>query len=373
MEEWKECKLGDIAHFTTGKLNSNAAEDNGIYPFFTCSPETFKINSYAFDTSAILLAGNNAEGNFNIKRYSGKFNAYQRTYVITVDDNTDLIFLFYALKLCLAEFKHISQGTATKFLTAQILNNFVIRIPPLPTQQKIAAILSSLDDKIELNNKINTNLEQQAQALFKEMFESKIQNVSENDGRSLGEIVNVIDNRGKTPPLEATKTDFPIIDVGTLNSPGRIINYKDCTKFVSKTTYETFFRAGHPKEKDVLLLTVGCNLALLKYYIGSVGCIAQNIVAFRAKEISSLYIYEYLKFIQPDLVSYDIGSAQPSIKVTHIIKHLIYIPTNDELSKFNSFAKCITEQIYNNVCENERLISIRDTLLPKLMDGEIEV
>ena len=266
-----------------------------------------------------------------------------------------------------------SKGTKMPRGDKTSIMNYPIKLPPLPTQQKIAAILSSLDDKIELNNKINTNLEHQAQALFKEMFESKIQNVSENDGRSLGEIVNVIDNRGKTLPLEATKTDFPIIDVGTLNSPGRIINYKDCTKFVSKTTYETFFRAGHPKEKDVLLSTVGCNLALLKYYIGSVGCIAQNIVAFRAKEISSLYIYEYLKFIQPDLVSYDIGAAQPSIKVTHIIKHLIYIPTNDELSKCNSFAKCITEQIYNNVCENERLISIRDTLLPKLMDGEIDV
>ena len=94
---------------------------------------------------------------------------------------------------------------------------------------------------------------------------------------------------------------------------------------------------------------------------------------FKLAKTFSRIIYEYLKFIQPDLVSYDIGSAQPSIKVTHIIKHLIYIPTNDELSKFDSFAKCITEQIYNNVCENERLISIRDTLLPKLMSGEIDI
>ena len=74
-----------------------------------------------------------------------------------------------------------------------------------------------------------------------------------------------------------------------------------------------------------------------------------------------------------DLLAYDIGSVQPSIKVTHIIKHLIYIPTNDELSKLDSFAKSITEQIYNNVCENERLISIRDTLLLRLMNGEINL
>lgn len=77
MREWKEYKLGEIAIFKTGKLNSNAAVKNGKYPFFTCSPITLAINEYAYDQEAILLAGNNAEGNFSIKKYSGKFNAYQ--------------------------------------------------------------------------------------------------------------------------------------------------------------------------------------------------------------------------------------------------------------------------------------------------------
>lgn len=384
MEEWKEYKLSDICDYGKDRIEVSSL-DNSNY----ISTENMLPNRAGITTATTLPTGEYTPSFeiddtlvSNIRPYFKKI--WKATFsggcsadvlVFKAKENVSKEYLYYVL----ADdefFKYsmtTSKGTKMPRGDKASIMNYPIKLPPLPTQQKIAAILSSLDDKIELNNKINTNLEHQAQALFKEMFESKIQNVSENDGRSLGEIVNVIDNRGNTPPLEATKTDFPIIDVGTLNSPGRIINYKDCTKFVSKTTYETFFRAGHPKEKDVLLSTVGCNLALLKYYIGSVGCIAQNIVAFRAKEISSLYIYEYLKFIQPDLVSYDIGSAQPSIKVTHIIKHLIYIPTNDELSKFNSFAKCITEQIYNNVCENERLISIRDTLLPKLMDGEIDV
>ena len=76
------CKLGDIAKFTTGKLNSNAAQDNGKYPFFTCAPEALKIDDYAFDTEAIILAGNNADGNFHIQHFKGKFNAYQRTYAL---------------------------------------------------------------------------------------------------------------------------------------------------------------------------------------------------------------------------------------------------------------------------------------------------
>ena len=82
MSEWKEYKLGEIASFQTGKLNSNEAVENGLYPFFTCSPITLRINTYAYDQKAILLAGNNAEGNFSIKYYEGKFNAYQRTYII---------------------------------------------------------------------------------------------------------------------------------------------------------------------------------------------------------------------------------------------------------------------------------------------------
>lgn len=82
MSTWPQYKFKDLASLKTGKLDSNAAVDGGEYPFFTCAPETYSIDHYAFDTTAILLAGNNATGVFPIKYYSGKFNCYQRTYVI---------------------------------------------------------------------------------------------------------------------------------------------------------------------------------------------------------------------------------------------------------------------------------------------------
>jgi type I restriction enzyme S subunit len=86
----------------TGKLDSNAAELNGEYPFFTCSPETLRINTFAFDTEAVLLAGNNADGIYPLKYYNGKFNAYQRTYIIeSLDDNRlNVKFLYYLLNFC---------------------------------------------------------------------------------------------------------------------------------------------------------------------------------------------------------------------------------------------------------------------------------
>ena len=160
MKEWKKYKLGDIVSFTTGKLDSNAAVIDGEYPFFTCSPETLKIDSYAFNQKAILLAGNNAEGNFSVKYYEGKFNAYQRTYVISVidEDIVDYTFLYYALKICLLKFKMMSQGTSTKFLTKSILNSFEMELPCITAQRAIAAILKSIDSKIQINQLINDNL-----------------------------------------------------------------------------------------------------------------------------------------------------------------------------------------------------------------------
>lgn len=383
MEEWKECRLGDYCDYGKDRTEVSSL-DNSTY----ISTENMLPNRAGITTATTLPTGELTPSFViddtlvsNIRPYFKKI--WKATFsggcsadvlVFKAKENVSKEYLYYVL----ADdefFKYsmtTSKGTKMPRGDKTSIMNYPVKLPPLPTQQKIAAILSSLDDKIELNNKINTNLEQQAGALFKNWFANKIDNVSEKDGRALDTLIDIVDNRGKTPPSSNEKNDFPILDVGALNSTGRIIDYKNCTKYVDEQTYNTFFRDGHPRENDILISTVG-SLAQMKFFKGDKGCIAQNVVAFRTLNTSPFYLYEYLKFIKNDLLAYDIGSVQPSIKVTHIIKHLIYIPTNNELSKFDSFAKSITEQIYNNVCENERLISIRDTLLPKLMNGEIEV
>ncbi len=117
--KFRKVKLCEILSFKTGKLDSNAAVDNGCYPFFTCSPVTLSINTHAFDTEAVLLAGNNANGVFSVKYYNGKFNAYQRTYVITPLDNSEVNvkWLYFRIKYVTSELQSMSVGTATKFLT----------------------------------------------------------------------------------------------------------------------------------------------------------------------------------------------------------------------------------------------------------------
>lgn len=79
---WRKGKLGDLVTFKTGKLDSNASVPDGDFPFFTCSQETLRTNTYSFDTECVLLAGNNANGIFPLKYFHGKFDAYQRTYVV---------------------------------------------------------------------------------------------------------------------------------------------------------------------------------------------------------------------------------------------------------------------------------------------------
>ena len=82
-EGWAWARLGNITDITTGRLDANAQVEDGVYPFFTCGEEVLQTDTFAFDCDAVLLGGNNAVGDFKMHRFSGKFNAYQRVYVIT--------------------------------------------------------------------------------------------------------------------------------------------------------------------------------------------------------------------------------------------------------------------------------------------------
>jgi type I restriction enzyme S subunit len=222
--------------------------------------------------------------------------------------------------------------------------------------------------------RVNHHLEQMARAIFKSWFVDFEPFGGEMPLNwrevPLGSLVQSIDNRGKTPPLAPQHTDYPIIDVKALSGSQRVIDFNNCTKFVYAETYNSWFRSGHPQPYDILLSTVG-SLAEMKLFFGNRGCIAQNVVGFRSK--MPLYLYQYLQYIKDDLVSYNIGSVQPSIKVTHIIKHLILIPTDEVLQQFNKSVQQMTEEIYTNHCQNEHLTILRDTLLPRLMSGELSI
>ena len=146
--------LGKECNITTGKLNSEDATMDGEYPFFTCSQETYKTNTFAFDQEAVLLAGNNASAIYPLKIYKGKFNAYQRTYVIS--SNNELISnyqIYFDLKDMLEEFKGVSFGTTTKFLTMTILNPIKLHVFSEKDSCELTRQLKICFDEITLNQK----------------------------------------------------------------------------------------------------------------------------------------------------------------------------------------------------------------------------
>ncbi|NLY00753.1 MAG: restriction endonuclease subunit S [Rhodopirellula sp.] len=160
----KKVPLGELVNITTGKLDANAAVADGQYPFFTCSREVYAINEHAFDCEAILLAGNNAVGDFNVKHYEGKFNAYQRTYVITVNDKKRVLyrFLYYQMLRSLKKFKEQSVGAGTKFLKLGIINNLEIALPSVAEQERIATEMDSL---LEQTDRLQSIYQQKLAAL----------------------------------------------------------------------------------------------------------------------------------------------------------------------------------------------------------------
>lgn len=147
----KKESLGNLVDIRTGKLDANAAVQGGKYPFFTCSRQVFAIDKCAFDCEAILLAGNNAVGDFNVKHYKGKFNAYQRTYVITTNQQKRVSyrFLYFQMRRSLKAFKAQSVGAGTKFLKLDMIKNMEIVLPPVGEQARLASQMDLLLENTE--------------------------------------------------------------------------------------------------------------------------------------------------------------------------------------------------------------------------------
>ena len=376
MSEWKIYKLGDIATFQTGKLNSNAAVSNGQYPFFTCSPITLSIDTWAFDKEAIILAGNNAEGNFSIKYYKGKFNAYQRTYIIEAMQGVcDTKFLYYSLKIFLKHFKRLSQGTSTKFLTAVILRSIEISLPPLAEQKRIADILSAIDDKIELNRRINANLEQQAQALYKswfvdfEPFGGKIP----EDWRVgvISDIVDLLNGFAFKSSDFVENGLYKLITIKGVQDGKMSLDGADCLNVIPPKMPQWC----KLKKEDILLSLTGnvgrCCL------VDTENCLLnQRVAKLQPKEeYNRLFIYALFRQeeMKARMISISRGTAQMNLSPKETGKLSLIIPSNEVLKDFGNRFNNIIHILTNNIVESSYLAQLRDTLLPKLMSGEIKV
>lgn len=389
MGKWKEVMLTDVTlKIGDGLHGTPNYDDKGDYYFINgnnlyqgkivIKEETKKVNKTEFEKhkknlsdKTILLGINGTIGNValynNEKCILGKSACY-----INVNENIYRSYLYY--NLLNKDFQIFIEGIATGTTIPNVplkgLREYQLLLPPLPEQKRIAEVLSGLDDKINLLHLNNKTLDQLAETLFRQWFlEEKEEDCKKS---TLGELVKVIDNRGKTPSFTETKTDYPIIEVNALNGKNRYIDYSLIKKYVDEHTYNNWFRAGHPKLNDILFSTVG-SIGEMSMLLNPIGTIAQNIVALRAEKISPYYLYQYLMSIQDEIKEFDIGSVQPSIKVTHLTKIEIPMPDSNKVNLFDNQAKDICNKISINYNQIQRLETLRNTLLPKLMSGVVTV
>ncbi|WP_270320266.1 restriction endonuclease subunit S [Bacteroides uniformis] len=162
-------KLGDICQITTGKLDANAQVDNGIYPFFTCAEQPFKIDSFAFDTEALLISGNGANLGY-INYYHGKFNAYQRTYVLDIFSE-NIQYIKWALKVLLPKRIAIEKSSSnTPYIVLSTLSDLRLPIPNKSIQCHIAKLMQSLERKLSSQIALNGSYNRLKQYLLRQMF-----------------------------------------------------------------------------------------------------------------------------------------------------------------------------------------------------------
>ena len=365
-------KLLDTCFLRTGKLDSNCATENGKYPFFTCAPTPLKIDEFAFDEDAILLAGNNAQGNFHIQRFTGKFNAYQRTYVITAKNGWDIDYIKYSIEIALNHLKRMAQGSQTKFLTLGMLESFYLKDISLQEQKKTIRLLKAVDQKISLNNRINDNLQRQLKLLYDYWFTQF--DFPDETGRPYRT------SGGKMQTDPTLRRPIPIgWEVKTL---GDILVEKpksDIQVGRAKTATGSFpfFTSGDTVLEWSEALVEGRNCFLntggnadVKFYVGAAAYSTDTWCVTGEKDFSD-YLYLLLESMRPELhKKYFQGTGLKHLQKNLLKNREICIPPDAVLRAFNEQIQPMLTLISQNIRENKKLTDLRDWLLPLLMNGQ---
>ena len=206
----KKVKLGQLVSIQTGKLDANAAVFGGKYPFFTTAKEDSRINEYAYDGEVVLVAGN---GDLNVKYYKGKFNAYQRTYILTSNSNVRMKYLYYFLDKYIEVLRYQSIGGVIKYIKLNNLSDAQIPMRSIFEQDKIIGILEKLDNEIIIRSKQLSELSNLVKSRFNEMFGDIILNDKEWKVSKWNEILTIRNGKNQKN-VEDNNGQFPIYGSG---------------------------------------------------------------------------------------------------------------------------------------------------------------
>lgn len=373
--EWKEVRLGDILNFHRGHDLPREKMEFGDIPV-AASNGIIGYHNVATDISPCITIGRS--GNIGIPYIYKKCWAHNTTLYIDNFKGNDPLYLYYLCKTI--PFKSFVGGSAVPTLNRNHIHPIMVKyIPNLSDQRKIAGILSALDAKIENNNKINANLEAQAQALFKSWFvdftpfkdqpfvDSELGPIPQ--GWKVGKLTDIaVYLNGlamqKFPPQDI-KDSFPVLKIKELgagicdNSSDRCSN-KVPKKYIIEDGDIIFSWSG------TLMVDVWCG--------GQCG-LNQHLFKVSSSNYPKWFYYHWTKKHLRDFIhiARDKAVTMGHIKRGHLDNALVVVPNNFILEKATHLFEPLLNMVISKRIENQRLAALRDTLLPKLMSGEIKL
>lgn len=395
--EWKSYKLGELATFFNGRAYKNEE-------FLSYGTPIVRIQNLTGEGKTVYsnleLENNKYINNGDlIFAWSATFGPYIwkgpksifHYHIWKIECNKDLLdkeFFYYKLHQITKALKGSGNGTLFVHITKGQMENTEILIPDLRHQRRIAEILTSLDEKIELNSSINQTLEEIARSIYNEWFSNY--NYPNADGKrkhsELGEIPIEwdVDSIGKICYVQngyafksndfQEKGDIGIIKIKNIN--GNIVDIEN-TDFVDVNVVEKLDKKFKIESGSLLIAMTGAE-------VGKIGLVPlnhknlwlnQRVGMFKEKaNYSNLFLYLLLSTenYQTTIQNSALGSAQPNISASAIENIRAIIPTDEVIEQFGKIVKPIFTKILDNLAENETLKSTRDNLLPKLILGEVE-
>ena len=332
-------KLGEYVNIKTGKLDANASSENGKYPFFTCAIEPLKIDTYSYDCECVLVAGN---GDLNVKYYSGKFDAYQRTYIIESCDKSKLYvpYMYYFLDKYVETLRKLSIGGVIKYIKLGNLTDAEIPIPELSIQKKIVFNLDKVTHTIDTCNAILEKLDLLVKSRFIELFGDPVENPFQWDTIPLENACqSIVDCPHSTPSDTFENTGYMCIRTSIVKKNAILW---DKIEYIPKDEYDQRIKRRKPQKGDIIYTREGailgiaaiidkdCNVALGQRSM----LLSPNTEICLPEFISSAMNFDSFFNRVTEGVS---GSASPHINVADIRAFGIMIPPIDLQEQFAAF------------------------------------
>lgn len=376
MSEWKTYKLGDLVTFQRGHDLTKSQMQEGIFPVAGSNGVIGFHNEYTTKAPSITIGRSGNIGNAYF--FDKDFWAHNTTLYIKEFKNCDPKFIYYLLQTM--NFGGHNSGSAVPSLNRNYIHPIEIKAPDLPTQKEIAQILTSLDDKIELNLQMNQTLEAMAQAIFKEWFVNF--NFPGFDGELVdglpkgwrwGKLGEIIDVKGGATPSTSVDEYWngdnywtTPKDLSNAQSPVLIDTERKITDLGVKQI------SSGVLPKGTLLLSSRAPIGYLAISQVPIS-INQGYIAIQGKSVSNLFMLFWLKQNMEAVKSKANGSTFQEISKSNFKLIDISIPSVDVLQRFDETIEPIFNKIVENVYNNQSLTQTRDTLLPKLMSGKMRL